>query len=191
MPGTRNSVKAALAVLLQGMVAGLVPHFAMAAVISGEGASRWPRTSSISSAVGVPGAGGRNSSGDVRSQVFHVASSAAPSWRSRAAAAAVATSGRDPFRDATGRSAAPAMPEPTTARRENRVWERENIDMVGSFADERSVARGNPSDRDGEVRVRWRRGAAGRVHRHAPERVAIGGALVARDEQGEGRIDIP
>ena len=76
------------------MTAGPLPQRAMAAAVSSDGSAWAATTSSISAWLGAPGAAGRSSSGEVRSQVRQLAGEAArllpPRTRAAAAAAGAA-----------------------------------------------------------------------------------------------------
>src|SRR5829696_8074709 len=69
IPEISNSAAASTARLDQARTAGPVPQRAMAAVVASDGAAWAATTSSISAWLGAPGAAGRSSSADARSQV--------------------------------------------------------------------------------------------------------------------------
>src|SRR5215218_7928636 len=130
MPEILNSAEISPARLAQGMIAGPLPQRAMAAAVSSEGSAWAATTSSISAWLGAPGAAGRSSSADVRSQVRQVAGSALVSWMAAVTAAETDVArGTLPAaawrREASGTTAALARPAPIRARRETRangVW---------------------------------------------------------------------
>src|SRR5215204_2036665 len=69
IPEISNSAAASTARLDQARTAGPVPQRVMAAVVASDGAAWAATTSSISAWVGAPGAAGRSSSADARTQV--------------------------------------------------------------------------------------------------------------------------
>src|SRR5215212_7698756 len=141
IPEILNSAETSPAMLDQGMMAGPLPQRAMAATIWSDGSAWAATTSSISTWPGAPGAAGRSSSADARSQVRQVARLALVSWT-----AAVTDVARGTFpaaarcREASGTTAAVARPTPIRARRETRaegVWSKTMIiaawwDRVGA-----------------------------------------------------------
>src|SRR5829696_4804815 len=69
IPPMSNSSKTSPARTDQGTTAGPLPQRVIAAAVSSDGLAWAATTSSISAWVGAPGAAGRSSSGDARSQV--------------------------------------------------------------------------------------------------------------------------
>src|SRR5215204_3795124 len=127
IPEISNSAAASTARLDQARTAGPVPQRVMAAVVASDGAAWAATTSSISAWVGAPGAAGRSSSADARSQVRPPAGAAvgeaagdAPGEAAGEAAGEEAVSWYWAWRVPTGRSAAPARLDPISVRRENR-----------------------------------------------------------------------
>src|SRR5215218_4603828 len=122
IPEILNSAEISPARLDQGIIAGPLPQRLMAAAISSDGLAWAATTSSISAWLGAPGAAGRSSSADVRSQVRQAAGSA---LASRTAAGAKAARGPPPAaargREANGMAAAVARPAPIRARRDRRA----------------------------------------------------------------------
>src|SRR5829696_8058343 len=122
IPEISNSAAASTARLDQARTAGPVPQRAMAAAVASDGSVWAATTSSISAWLGAPGAAGRSSSADVRSQVRQVAGSALVSWVVAVTDIAWGTLPAEArCREVSGTTAALARPAPISARRDTRA----------------------------------------------------------------------